>query len=79
MIGQVLMSSTVLHRCVPTLGINVTEAEQAAVKALNLQQVADLSLRIFGTLVRCDGVVVWVGGSGLCMMCSEVSVSFYLI
>jgi len=47
-------SRSLLHRCVPeiNLGFNVTAAEEAAIKALNLQQAADLSLKIFGTLVR---------------------------
>jgi hypothetical protein len=56
-------SKPLLHRCVPQLGINVTEVEQAAINALNLQQAADLSLRIFGTLVRAWKYIA-VGAAG---------------
>lgn len=49
-----LESKSVFHRCIPQLqkAINLTqEVAGQVVAALNLQQVADLSIKVFGTLV----------------------------
>lgn len=60
-----LASRPVIHRCVPYLDINETAVEEKVIEALNLQQAADVSLRVFGTLVRAWKYIAVAGAGAL--------------
>jgi len=63
-----LESGSLLHRCIPLLNEAenaTTEAAQAAINALNLQEAADMSLKVFGTLIRAWPYIAVAGAGAL--------------